>query len=61
MRLALEASNLAYRKYQQSQCNFEATFAAGGNAAHDLKAACDAELDRNRTEQLKAWARRSEQ
>jgi uncharacterized protein YecT (DUF1311 family) len=61
MRSALEASNLSYRKYQQSQCNFEAAFAAGGNAAHDLRTACNAELDRNRTEQLQAWAQRGAQ
>lgn len=61
MRETLKASAATYNKYRHDQCDFEAAFAAGGNAAHDLRTACEAEMDLDRAAQLRAWVKRGEQ
>ncbi|MFI4940273.1 MAG: lysozyme inhibitor LprI family protein [Burkholderiales bacterium] len=43
----LQESASAYRQYRSSQCNFEASTAAGGNGAGDLRLICQGELDKN--------------
>jgi len=45
---ALEASNLAFRKYRTSQCGFAWSLAAGGNGATDMRLSCAIELTENR-------------
>lgn len=58
---AFEASVEAFRKYRQQECAFAASPAANGSTSEDLQYACYAELDANRTEQLRAWMSRAGQ
>jgi len=39
----------AFREYQKQQCDFEASTAAGGNAAGDLRLECILRLSKERT------------
>ncbi|MET0378074.1 MAG: lysozyme inhibitor LprI family protein [Spongiibacteraceae bacterium] len=58
---AFEASVEAFRKYRQHECTFAASLAANASATEDLQYACYAELDANRSEQLRAWISRAGQ
>ena len=49
-----EASVESYRKYRKDQCQLREALAAMGNGAGEIKLACEAELDTNRAEELKA-------
>jgi uncharacterized protein YecT (DUF1311 family) len=51
---SLEASVESYRSYRTIQCQLREALAAMGNGAAEIKLACEAELDTNRAEQLKA-------
>jgi uncharacterized protein YecT (DUF1311 family) len=55
-RKALSASNLAFRKYRASQCEFAWSLAAGGNGATDMRLSCAIELTEGRIRQLDAYA-----
>ena len=48
------ASIASYRSYRTIQCQLHEALAAMGNGAAEIKLACEAELDTNRAEQLKA-------
>lgn len=60
MQVAFESSKKTYQKFRVYQCEFEASQAAGGNATHDLQAACETELDLNRAKELQAWVARGQ-
>lgn len=49
-----EASVKSYRDYRAKQCQLREALAAMGNGPGKNKLACEAELDANRIEQLKA-------
>ena len=49
----LRTSGEAFRKYRTAQCEYEASTAAGGNGAGDLRLSCQIELDRAYIERLK--------
>lgn len=55
-RKALSASNLAFRKYRASQCDYAKSLAAGGNGATDMRLSCAIELTEIRIKQLDAYA-----
>lgn len=42
----LQTSASEFRRYRSSQCDFEASTAAGGNGAGDIRLECQVELDR---------------
>ncbi len=48
----LKDASTAFRSYQKNQCDFEASTAAGGNAAGDLRAECIYRLATERTKIL---------
>ena len=48
----LNAAANAFRAYQKQQCEFEASVAAGGNAAGDLRAECIYRLAKDRSKLL---------
>lgn len=48
----LKDASTAFRSYQNKQCDFEASTAAGGNAAGDLRAECIYRLAAERTKFL---------
>jgi uncharacterized protein YecT (DUF1311 family) len=43
----------AYRRYRQARCDYEASRAAGGNGAHDMRLSCRIELDAQRSAMLR--------
>ena len=49
----LRISGEAFRKYRTAQCEYEASTAAGGNGAGDLRLRCQIELDKAYIERLK--------
>lgn len=49
-----EISIKSFQKYRQDQCTLHLALAAQSNGAPDIQKACEAELDVDRTEQLKA-------
>ncbi|MGO9446259.1 MAG: lysozyme inhibitor LprI family protein [Thiobacillaceae bacterium] len=49
-----DASVKSYRQYRNDQCKLQGALAAIGNGATEIEWACEAELDVNRTEELKA-------
>ena len=48
----LKGASSEFRKYQKQQCDFEASTAAGGNAAGDLRADCIYRLAKERSKRL---------
>jgi len=48
----LELSVAAFREYQMAVCNFDASLAAGGNEAGDMRAECMYRLATQRTRML---------
>lgn len=50
----LDESKLKYLDYRESQCEFQASLAAGGNAASDRRFLCYINLDENRLIELQA-------
>jgi uncharacterized protein YecT (DUF1311 family) len=51
-----EVDEASFKRYRRDHCRFLWSLAAGGNGAADIEAACDAELNGDRVEQLKALA-----
>ena len=54
---ALEALRVAYdsfKRYRTHQCEYEASTAAGGNSAGDLRALCEIALDKAYIEHMKS-------
>jgi predicted outer membrane protein len=51
---ALQASADSFRRYRSKQCEFEASTAAGGNSAGDLRALCGIALDNAYIEHMKS-------
>ena len=43
---ALDSAAVRFRQFKAAQCEFEASTAAGGNGAGDLRALCDIALDK---------------
>lgn len=43
---ALKKATKNFRNYRDAQCDFEATSAAGGNGAGDMRLECDVKLDK---------------
>jgi len=56
----VERSAAAFRKFRREQCDLEAASTAGGNAAGDLRAACESELNRREIARLRALRARFE-
>lgn len=50
----LENADAAFKRYRSNQCAYQAALAAKGDGAEDIRAACEAMLDSDRTEQLRA-------
>lgn len=49
----LDQDRTAYRRYRTAHCELDASSAAGGNGAGDLRESCKIDLDRQRIESLK--------
>jgi hypothetical protein len=50
----LESADETYKRYRSDQCAYQALLASKGNGADDIRTACEAMLDSDRTVQLKA-------
>jgi hypothetical protein len=60
IRQRFEASVLSYRKYRNEQCSLREAVANRGVYAVEIKRACEAELDSNRTRELESDIRQLE-
>lgn len=54
---AMYVSSRSFQRYRKSQCDFEASLAAGGNGAGDMRLECTIELNRERTARLREIAK----
>lgn len=51
-----DAAVLSFKSYREAQCEFQASLAAGGNAAGDQRLLCNIQLNGQRMAQVKAAA-----
>jgi hypothetical protein len=51
---ALRTSSRDFNRYRKSQCDFNASLAAGGNGAGDMRLECIIELNKQRLDMLHA-------
>lgn len=49
----LSASNASFEKFRRTQCDYEASAAAGGNGAGDRRLQCQSRLNKQYTESLR--------
>jgi len=50
--LLFEQERQSYRRYREARCEFDASAAAGGNGAGEMRLGCMADLDGQRIESL---------
>jgi hypothetical protein len=48
-----DAATEQFKRYRTAQCEFEASSAAGGNGADDIRLQCEVRLNRERVARLK--------